>query len=67
MNISSKEVISTSHVLESITQEISNGMNEMAAGADQINSAVIHVNGISDRNGSDIDELIQEVNKFKIE
>jgi methyl-accepting chemotaxis protein len=67
MNISSKEVISTSRVLESITQEISNGMNEMAAGADQINSAVTHVNGISDRNGSDVDELIQEVNKFKVE
>ncbi|MDR1108842.1 MAG: methyl-accepting chemotaxis protein [Spirochaetaceae bacterium] len=67
MNTSSKEVIATSRTLESITQEIRNGMNEMAAGADQINTAVTHVNGISHRNKSDIDELLQEVNKFTIE
>jgi methyl-accepting chemotaxis protein len=65
MNIGSKEVIETSRTLESITQEITNGMNEMAAGADQINSAINQVNGISVRNKSDIDELIQEVNRFK--
>jgi methyl-accepting chemotaxis protein len=65
MNVNSKEVISTSQTLESITQEISSGMNEMAAGADQINSTVIHVNEISGRNKSDIDELIREVHKFR--
>ncbi|MFP3089643.1 methyl-accepting chemotaxis protein [Treponema sp. TIM-1] len=67
MNIGSKEVIATSQTLESITQEITNGMNEMATGADQINIAVNQVNEISDRNQSDISELILEVNKFKIE
>jgi methyl-accepting chemotaxis protein len=65
MNTVSGEVIATSRTLESITQEISNGMNEMAAGADQINAAVIQVNGISDRNKSDIGELIREVHKFR--
>ncbi|MDR1059068.1 MAG: methyl-accepting chemotaxis protein [Treponema sp.] len=65
MNAVSEEVIVTSRTLESITQEINNGMNEMAAGADQINVAVIQVNEISDRNKSDIDELIQEVHKFR--
>jgi methyl-accepting chemotaxis protein len=67
MNMVSREVIATSQTLESITQEISNGMNEMAAGADQINAAVIQVNEISGRNKSDIDELIQEVHKFRTE
>jgi methyl-accepting chemotaxis protein len=67
MNVNSREVIATSRTLGSITQEISNGMGEMATGADQINAAVTNVNGISDQNKSDIEELIQEVNKFKID
>jgi methyl-accepting chemotaxis protein len=67
MNIASEEVIATSQTLESITQEISSGMNEMAVGAEQINGAVSHVNEISDRNKSDIDELIREVHKFRTE
>ncbi|MDR1905229.1 MAG: methyl-accepting chemotaxis protein [Treponema sp.] len=66
MNSGSREVIETSRTLESITQEINNGVNEMAAGADQINGAVNQVNEISGRNKSDIDELIREVDKFKI-
>jgi methyl-accepting chemotaxis protein len=67
MNVGSKEVIETSRTLESITWEITNGMNEMAVGAHQINVAVNHVNEISGRNKNDIDELIQEVNRFKTE
>jgi methyl-accepting chemotaxis protein len=67
ININSKAVIETSRTLESITQEITRGMNEMASGADQINGAVNHVNKISGQNKSDIDELIREVNRFKIE
>jgi methyl-accepting chemotaxis protein len=66
MNSGSSEVIETSRTLGVITQEITNGMDEMAAGAEQINIAVSHVNGISGRNKKDIDELIQEVNRFKI-
>jgi methyl-accepting chemotaxis protein len=42
-------------------------MGEMAAGADQINVTVNQVNEISRLNKKDIDELIQEVNKFKID
>jgi methyl-accepting chemotaxis protein len=67
MNASSKEVIATSQTLESITQEISYGMHEMASGADQINAVVNQVNGISGQNKKDIDELIREVNKFKVD
>jgi methyl-accepting chemotaxis protein len=63
----SREVIATSKNVESITEEISEGMNEMASGADQINIAVNRVNEISGTNKSDIDELIREVDKFRIE
>jgi methyl-accepting chemotaxis protein len=49
------------------TQEISGGMNEMAAGADQINVAVSRVNEISGQNKENIDILVREVSKFKVE
>ncbi|MDR1099052.1 MAG: methyl-accepting chemotaxis protein [Treponema sp.] len=62
----SGEVMETSKSLEIITQELTGGMNEMAIGADQINIAVNRVNEIAGKNKSDIDELIAEVNKFKI-
>jgi len=42
-------------------------MNEMAAGADNINLAVNHVNEISGRNREAIDIVIREVSRFKVE
>jgi methyl-accepting chemotaxis protein len=63
----SREVIQEGKNLEMATQEITNGMNEMAAGADQINVAVNRVNTISGENKENIDVLVQEVSKFKIE
>jgi len=42
-------------------------MNEMASGADQINVAVNRVNDICEQNRNNIDELVQEVSKFKVE
>jgi hypothetical protein len=42
-------------------------MNEMAAGAHQINTAVNHVNGISGKNREGIGGLMQEVSRFKVE
>jgi methyl-accepting chemotaxis protein len=63
----SKEVIQESKNLEMVTQEISGGMNEMAVGADQINSAVNEVNSISGRNKENIDILVKEVSRFKVE
>jgi methyl-accepting chemotaxis protein len=49
------------------TQEITNGMNEMSSGADQINVSVNHVNSISGKNKENIDMLVGEVSKFKVE
>ncbi|GHU97565.1 methyl-accepting chemotaxis protein [Spirochaetia bacterium] len=63
----SKEVISEGKNLEMATQEITNGMNEMATGADQINVAVSRVNTISGDNKENIDVLVKEVSKFKVE
>jgi methyl-accepting chemotaxis protein len=63
----SKEVIHESKNLDSVTQEIANGMNEMAAGADQINVAVNQINFISGENKENIERLVQEVSKFKVE
>jgi methyl-accepting chemotaxis protein len=63
----SKEVIQESKNLELVTQEITNGMNEMATGADQINVAVNRVNTISGENKENIDVLVREVSRFKVE
>ncbi|MDR2403097.1 MAG: methyl-accepting chemotaxis protein [Spirochaetaceae bacterium] len=63
----SKEVIQESKNLELVTQEITNGMNEMATGADQINIAVNQINTVSGDNKENINILVREVSKFKIE
>ncbi|MDR1637423.1 MAG: methyl-accepting chemotaxis protein [Treponema sp.] len=63
----SKQVIQESKNLETATQEITNGMNEMATGAEQINAAVNRVSEISGQNKENINVLVKEVSKFKIE
>jgi methyl-accepting chemotaxis protein len=63
----SRQVIQESRNLESVTAEITNGMNEMASGADQINVSVTRVNAVSSANKENIDVLVQEVAKFKVE
>ncbi|HCC37684.1 MAG TPA: methyl-accepting chemotaxis protein [Treponema sp.] len=63
----STEVIRESKNLEKVTQEIAGGMNEMASGADQINTAVNRVNELSGKNRENIDMLLKEVAKFKVE
>ena len=63
----SRGIIIEGRNLEMATQEITGGMNEMASGAEQINAAVDRVNGISGQNKSNIDILIAEIAKFKVE
>jgi methyl-accepting chemotaxis protein len=62
----SREVITEGENLGMATAEITNGMNEMAAGADQINIAVHRVSEISDQNKENIDILVKEVSRFKV-
>ncbi|GHV68246.1 methyl-accepting chemotaxis protein [Spirochaetia bacterium] len=63
----SRQVITEGKNLESATQEITGGINEMASGADQINVAVNEVNNLSGRNKENIETLVREVSRFKIE
>ncbi|MDR1787316.1 MAG: methyl-accepting chemotaxis protein [Treponema sp.] len=63
----SREVITEGKNLEMATQEITHGMNEMSAGADQINTAVNQVNEISSQNKKNIEVLVKEVSRFKVE
>jgi methyl-accepting chemotaxis protein len=63
----SRQVIQESKNLELATQEISNGISEMAGGADQINVSVDQVNTISGENKENIDVLVAEILKFKVE
>jgi methyl-accepting chemotaxis protein len=63
----SKEVIQESKNLEKVTQEISGSMNEMASGTEQINVAVNRVNEISGKNRENIDLLVREVSRFKVD
>lgn len=52
--------------LVSMTDNIAGSMNEMAAGAVQINIAVQDVNEISQKNKQSIENLSDEVKKFKV-
>ncbi|MDR1073844.1 MAG: methyl-accepting chemotaxis protein, partial [Treponema sp.] len=63
----SEQVIHEGKNLELITQEIANGMNEMATGSEQINTAVNKINEISGLNKENINILVREVAKFKVE
>ncbi|MDR0629931.1 MAG: methyl-accepting chemotaxis protein [Treponema sp.] len=63
---SSREVIEESKTLEQISTEIGDGMQEMASGAAQIDTAVHRVNGISLENKKQIEQLIMEVSRFKV-
>ena len=63
----SSEVIRESKNLEKSTQEITGGMNEMAQGAEQINTAIHSVNELCNKNRENIDLLVKEVSRFKVE
>ncbi|MGP1576693.1 MAG: methyl-accepting chemotaxis protein [Treponema sp.] len=52
--------------LESLTRIITESMNEMSAGAVQINKAVQNVNEITQKNKASIERLGIEVSKFKV-
>ena len=52
--------------LDSLTRVISESMNEMASGAVQINNAVQEVSEITQKNKRSIENLAEEVSKFKV-
>ena len=52
--------------LDELTRIITDSMNEMSAGAVQISNAVQEVNEISQKNKASIQNLAEEVGKFKV-
>ena len=52
--------------LDGLTRVITDSMNEMASGAVQINNAIQEVSEITQRNKASIENLAQEVSKFKV-
>ncbi|MDR2534973.1 MAG: methyl-accepting chemotaxis protein [Treponema sp.] len=63
----SREVYNESNNLEQITKEVMTYVNEIAAGADQINATIQAVTTISDENKAHIDVLASEMSKFKVD
>ncbi|MDR2807686.1 MAG: methyl-accepting chemotaxis protein [Spirochaetaceae bacterium] len=63
----SREVIKESEMLEQIAAKVGEGMQEMACGAEQIDAAVHKVNDISIENKRQIELLMTEVLRFKVE
>jgi methyl-accepting chemotaxis protein len=61
----SREIGVKSAALERISAEVFHGMDEMAAGAGEINTAVVRVNEISGANRDSITALSNEIAKFK--
>ena len=61
-----EQVAQEMHKLDDLARVISSSMNEMAAGAVQINNAVQEVNEITQRNKHSIENLSNEVSKFKV-
>ena len=66
MIMNSREVISESKNLDHVTHEIKGGVSEMAAGAEQVNTAVNRINEITARNRENIGILAKEVSLFKV-
>jgi methyl-accepting chemotaxis protein len=67
MLMGSKKIISESRNLGILTDEVSNGVNEMSKGADQVNIAVDRVSNLSSDNKDHIDTLVTELSKFKVD
>ncbi|MDR1074086.1 MAG: methyl-accepting chemotaxis protein [Treponema sp.] len=66
MTAECKAVLTQSADLEGLTRSIDEEINEIAGNSDQINSAVMRVNEISEKNKSNINTLVEEVAKFKV-
>jgi methyl-accepting chemotaxis protein len=66
MTAECREVLRQSDNLEELTRGIDEEIQEISTGSDQINSTVIHINGISEKNKANIDTLVEEVAKFKV-
>jgi methyl-accepting chemotaxis protein len=62
----SREIMSEGKNLDSITTELANGMCESATAIEQINSAFMRIQEISQENRESISVLTKEIGRFKI-
>ena len=62
----SGEVAREMNKLDGLTQVITNSMDEMSAGAIQINNAVVEVNDLVQKNKESIGILVNKVKEFKV-
>ncbi|GHV76245.1 hypothetical protein AGMMS49942_10660 [Spirochaetia bacterium] len=62
----SREIVGEARNLETLTGEVTNSINEIASGIDDINSTIERTGEISRTNNRDIEELLQEIGKFRI-
>jgi methyl-accepting chemotaxis protein len=67
MHDHSKDVIQESNTLGKVTQELNKGVQDITSQVDYINYAITRVNTITDENKTNIDALVSEVLRFKIE
>jgi methyl-accepting chemotaxis protein len=63
----SREVINEGRNLETLTSEVTGAINEIGSGIENINAAIIRTSEISRKNKGDIEDLLREITKFKIE
>jgi methyl-accepting chemotaxis protein len=66
MTAECREILRQSGSLEDLTRKIDEEIHEISTASDQINSTVIHINGISEKNKANINTLVEEVAKFKV-
>ncbi|QEJ96411.1 methyl-accepting chemotaxis protein [Treponema phagedenis] len=66
MLIGGESVAQEMQKLDSLTRSITGSMDEMASGVVQINNAVQEVNEITQKNKESIENVSNEVNKFKM-
>ncbi|MCR4733634.1 MAG: methyl-accepting chemotaxis protein [Treponema sp.] len=62
----SKSVSDSMKVLNDVTAELVGGMNEMADGARLITDSSSKINDLTQQNKAKVEDLVDEVNKFKI-
>jgi methyl-accepting chemotaxis protein len=67
MQEGSRAVLQESTVLEQITEALGGGIDEMSNGVGQIDAAVNQINGISAENKEQIDLLLAEIHRFKVD
>ena len=61
-----REAVDESKNLENLTGEVTNAINEIASGIDNINIIVTRTSEISGKNKDDIDTLLKEISKFTV-